>query len=314
MWSRQTSATPSLSSKRRRERWRSATDRRVGASARRSDIDGKGSARDRILLVGLGAAGDVERVELRGIVAIGVEERRDRDVDVFLLWVAMSCDLLPVVTGMVGMLGFGLSLRDASLVIVFSNLLCTIFSGISLDPGPENWSSAVDTSTLYFWLNLATVSAFTIIDCVIGGQTLSAVNSNDVSVNVGIVIVAMLALCISFFGYKVLHQYERYGWIPILVSIIIASGCGGKHFSKQAHPPPASASAVLSFGGLIAGFLIPWAALSTDFCTYILPDVSSRRVFSYVYLSLFIPNRAAHYPRNRNRRNSPQRPRLGQNL
>ena len=124
-------------------------------------------------------------------------------------------------------------------------------------------------------LNLATVSGFTIINCVIGGQTLSAVNTDDVSVNVGIVIVAIIALVISFFGYKVLHRFERYYWIPTLASIIIAIGYAGKNLTKQVAPPPANAASILSFAGLIAGYFVPWGTLSSDFCTYLSPKVSS---------------------------------------
>jgi hypothetical protein len=37
---------------------------------------------------------------------------------------------------------------------------------------------------------------------------------------------------------KVLHQYERYAWIPALVAIIIATGCGGKKLTQQAVVEP----------------------------------------------------------------------------
>ncbi|KAI1906823.1 hypothetical protein LOZ65_006827 [Ophidiomyces ophidiicola] len=240
-------------------------------------------------------------VEVRGVEPIAVEDRTDKRVgNVFLLWFTMSCNLLPVVTGMVGTLSLKLSLRDASLVIVFFNALCTAPPAYLSILGPKTglrqmiqarYSFGLYIASIVVLLNLATVSGFTIIDCVIGGQTLSALNSN-VSVNVGIVTVAVLSLVISFFGYRVLHQYERYGWIPILAGIVIATGCGGRYLSRQVEARPASAPAVLSFGGLIAGYLVPWAALSSDFCTYISPegdDDGSKRIFTSVYLGLFVP-------------------------
>ncbi|PGH03888.1 hypothetical protein AJ79_07246 [Helicocarpus griseus UAMH5409] len=239
-------------------------------------------------------------VELRGITPVAVDERTDRRaVNLFFLWFTVSCNVLPVITGMMGTLSFGLSLRDASLVIIFFNMLCTVPPAYLSILGPKTglrqmiqarYSFGLYCVYVLVLLNLATVSGFTVIDCVIGGQTLAAVNAGTISVNAGIVIVAVLALFISFFGYKVLHQYERYAWIPTLVSIIIATGCGGKNLVHQVDPPEPSAKAVLSFGGLIAGFLIPWAALSSDFCTYISPDVSSKRIFSYTYLGLLLPN------------------------
>lgn len=84
-------------------------------------------------------------VELRGIAPVPLEERVDkRYINVFFVWFTMSTNLLPwvhaffyqiqfhslimirIVTGMVGTLSYGLSLRDSSLVIIFFSLLCTI--------------------------------------------------------------------------------------------------------------------------------------------------------------------------------------------
>lgn len=90
-------------------------------------------------------------VELRGIVPVDLKDRTDRNVfSLFVLWFTISCNLLPlvkihtscsetlkcltsanqrgnsVITGMVGTLSLKLSLRDASLVIIFFNLLCTV--------------------------------------------------------------------------------------------------------------------------------------------------------------------------------------------
>jgi purine-cytosine permease-like protein len=121
-------------------------------------------------------------------------------------------------------------------------------------------------------LNLATITGFAVIDSVVGGQTLAAVNPGSISRTVGIVIIALIALVISFCGINVLHQFERYAWIPSLIGIIIAVGYVGKHLSQQAEVGPPEAATVLSFGGLVAGFIIPWGAMSSDFATYIRPD------------------------------------------
>ncbi len=60
-----------------------------------------------------------------------------------------------------------------------------------------------------------------------------------------------------------------------LISLVVATGCGGKHLHQQVEVPPASARPVLSFAGLIAGFLITWSGLASDFTTYYRPEVSS---------------------------------------
>ena len=118
-------------------------------------------------------------------------------------------------------------------------------------------------------LNLCTIAGFGVIDCVLGGSTLSAVSDGRIDSSAGIVIIAIIAMVVSFGGYKFLHQYERYSWIFALLSIIIATGVGGKHLSNQVEAPTPAVSTVVSFGGVVAGFLIPWAV---SFLQPILPS------------------------------------------
>ncbi|RYP44759.1 hypothetical protein DL768_008804 [Monosporascus sp. mg162] len=138
-------------------------------------------------------------------------------------------------------------------------------------------------------LNLATLTGFCVITCVVGGQCLSAVRDRSVSEAVGIVIIGLLALLISFCGYDVLHQYERFAYIPALICFAIVAGCGGSHFKEKADAPPATAKAVLSFGMIIASYMIPYAALASDFTTYLNPNFPSWRLFLYGYAGLVIP-------------------------
>ena len=130
--------------------------------------------------------------------------------------------------------------------------------------------------TIPVLLNLATLTGFCVIMVVIGGQCLSSVADGNLSVTVGIVITAILTLGISFCGYTVLHVYERYAWIPAIISIIVAVGTGGKELRNQTvYDAPPSAASVLSFGMIVASYMVPWACLSSDFTTYMKPDTSS---------------------------------------
>lgn len=137
--------------------------------------------------------------------------------------------------------------------------------------------------------NLATLIGFTVIICVVGGQCISAVN-NSVSPDVGIVIVALCGMAISFFGFKVLHWYETVAWAPSLLMIAIATGCGGTKLANQVAPAtPPTAAAVLSFGMIVASYMIPWACLASDFTTYFDQAAPARRVFAYGYLGVVLP-------------------------
>lgn len=94
--------------------------------------------------------------------------------------------------------------------------------------------------------------------------------------DVGIATIAILALLVSFCGFNVLHAYERYAWIPAIVAMSIASGCGGRHLKEQSTvKEPAIASSVVSFAGIVASYMLPWAALASDFTTYVNPHAPS---------------------------------------
>ncbi|CAD0010208.1 unnamed protein product, partial [Aureobasidium pullulans] len=226
-------------------------------------------------------------VETGGIVPIPVSERTNTRVHgIFTLWLTMSVNLLPIVTGMTGPLGYGLGLRDCSLIILFFSILCTIPVGYLATLGPKTAYYLVSVPVI---LNLATLTGFCVIDSVIGGQSLSAITHGHLTPDVGIVVIAILAMLVCFCGFKILHRYERFAWIPALIAIVIATGTGGKHLSNQAAFETPEASTILSFSALIAGFLIPWAALAGDFAVYMVPEASSTKVFAYTYGGLFLP-------------------------
>lgn len=118
---------------------------------------------------------------------------------------------------------------------------------------------------------MATLTGYGIIGCILGGQALSSIRPDELSVTVGIVIIALLNLIVIFCGSGWIHQFDLYAWIPSLIAILGVLGTGGKHLYMQADTEPATARSVLSFGSLIGGFFLPWAAIASDFSTYFDP-------------------------------------------
>jgi purine-cytosine permease-like protein len=49
---------------------------------------------------------------------------------------------------------------------------------------------------------------------------------------------------------------------------------GGKHLVNPPPAKPATAAAVLTFASTLAGFVIAYSPLSSDFTIYLQPDVS----------------------------------------
>ena len=159
-------------------------------------------------------------------------------------------------------------------------------------------------------LNLINMIGFSILNCILGGQALASVVNGQMSwryvlyptcdvarshtysaASVGIVVISMISLVVSFFGITVLnwwliiqhlevlkfngcYRYERISWFPVLITLVIASAIGGKHLFNPPSATPATASNVLSFASTLAGFSITYSPLSSDFTSYYRPNVS----------------------------------------
>ena len=59
------------------------------------------------------------------------------------------------------------------------------------------------------FLNMILMVGYGTIDCIIGGQILSAVSGGGMSIVVGIVIVALISWLVAVFGMAIFHVYER---------------------------------------------------------------------------------------------------------
>jgi NCS1 nucleoside transporter family len=238
-------------------------------------------------------------VEARGIRPVPMEERIDKQFSkIFFIWFSMNFNILSFSTGTLGPVVFGLGLRDSCLVILFFNLLCLAPPAYLATWGPKLGLRQMVQARYTFGyygvilpciFNLIGICGFTILNAILGGQTLAAVADGSLSWTVGIVIVTLISLCVSFCGYNFLSWYGRLAWIPVLLAFLVALGVGGKHL---ANPPPAeaaTAAAILGFAATIAGFDITYSPLSSDYTSYFHPDVSSAKIFLYSYLGLLLP-------------------------
>lgn len=184
---------------------------------------------------------------------------------------------------MLATLTFGMSLRDASLTILFFSMLCCAppaFMGCGgLNTGMRQliqarYSWGLYVVTIPLLLNAATITGFSLIAAIVGGQTMAAVNPGHVSVKVGIVVIIVISFVVSLLGVRALHAWERWSWIPNLIAIVVAVGCGGHFLFEQAEAPPAVASTVVSYGGLVAGYFLTFGGTASDYATYHNPKVS----------------------------------------
>ncbi|KAF4773960.1 NCS1 nucleoside transporter [Colletotrichum scovillei] len=240
-------------------------------------------------------------VEENGIQPVPLKERTNTNYsNLFTVFFTSLLCLLPIPTGALATAQLGLSLRDASLVIIFFALLTCVppaFMGIAgSHTGLRQLVQARYSFGYYLvgiplLLNAATVTGFSLSSSIVGGQTLAAVNPGHIDVKIGIVIACLVSFAASFIGYRALHMWERWQWLPNLVAIVIAVGCGGKHLWKQAETSPPTAAQILNYGGLMAGYFITFGGTASDFTAYHNPNKTTKfRIFSYIYLGILTPS------------------------
>ncbi|KZT63359.1 hypothetical protein DAEQUDRAFT_733926 [Daedalea quercina L-15889] len=238
-------------------------------------------------------------VEERGILPVPPAQRTDRHYSkIFFVFFSANFNILSFSAGTLGPITYGLGLRDTCLVILFFNLLTNIPPAYLATFGPRLGLRQMCQSRYSFGyfgvmimsiFNMATGMGYNILNCILGGQTLSSVSSGHLTWTVGIVIIALISLFVSFCGYRVLVWYERLMWIPVLVAYLVAIGLGGKHLVNPPPAAPAAAADILSFASVIAGFVISYAPISSDYTLYYTPDVPAWKVFMWAYLGLNTP-------------------------
>ncbi|OIW31778.1 hypothetical protein CONLIGDRAFT_652726 [Coniochaeta ligniaria NRRL 30616] len=239
--------------------------------------------------------------EENGIKPVPLSQRTNRQYsNLFTMFFTCLLCLLPIPTGMLATLVFGMGLRDSALVILFFAMITCIPPAFMATGGANTglrqqvqarYSFGLYLVTIPLLLNAATVTGFSLVSAIVGGQAIASLNPDNVSVNVGIVIVSLISFAASFMGYKALHFWERWTWIPSLISLVIAVGCGGKYLHLQSDVPPSTAPQVLSYGGLIAGYFLTFGGTVSDYSVYHDPNGASKlKIFTYTYLGFFLPS------------------------
>ncbi|QPC61091.1 hypothetical protein HYE67_003322 [Fusarium culmorum] len=206
-------------------------------------------------------------VEENGIRPVPPEERTEtQHSNLFTVFFTGLLCILPIPTGALGTVLFGLGLRDVSLIIIFNIVTCLPPAFISLG-GYKTGMRQMVQARYYFGLylvaiplllNAGTITGFTVVGSIVSGQAIAAVNKEaNISINVG---------------------------------IAIAVGCGGKHLVNQADHEPATVKNVVGYGSLMAGYFMTFGGTVSDFTVYHTPEESKRKVFAYVYLGFLIPS------------------------
>ncbi|WFD27713.1 hypothetical protein MNAN1_002718 [Malassezia nana] len=226
------------------------------------------------------------------------EQRVTHPCMIGLIWFSVNMNVLSFSTGMLAPeFGFGFKYASYTMLgfLIAWALFPAFFSLFGKNLGLRQmvharYSFGYFGACLVSILNAMTGMGYMILNAILAGETLQAVSSRgSMSATVGIVIVTVLGLIVSFFGIRVLNIIDMWFWIPVLISFAIMAGEAksgplGLHLDPNEQPP--SARSVLSMGCLMAGYYATYSAFASDVSLYLNRDKSSVLLFVVVLLGL----------------------------
>lgn len=148
-------------------------------------------------------------------------------------------------------------------------------------------------------LTLFVVAIFNVLACIgwssvnsiVGAQLINAVNP-DVPGFAGILIIAFCTFAVCLFGYKVVHVYEFWSWVPATIIFLITLGVfahSGDFVSIPWSVGTSELGGVLSFGATVYGFGTGWTSYAADYTVYQSVTQSRKKVFFATWLGLIVP-------------------------
>jgi purine-cytosine permease-like protein len=142
--------------------------------------------------------------------------------------------------------------------------------------------------------NILACLGWSSVNVIVGAQLLTAINPGSHALPgwAGILIIALSTLLITTFGYRLVHAYERWSWLPVLVIFCIVAGefgASGKFAVLPLMSGKAEAGSVLSFAASVFGFATGWTSMAADYAVY-QPETRPRRtVFLWTFGGLLFP-------------------------
>lgn len=105
----------------------------------------------------------------------------------------------------------------------------------------------------------------------------------------GILIIAFITLFITFFGYKVIHMYEYWSWIPNFIVFLVVLGVfahSGDFKNTSMGAGKAELGAILSYGSTVYGFGTGYTPFAADYTVYQPANRPRRKVFLATWLGI----------------------------
>lgn len=233
----------------------------------------------------------VAAVEPGGVEYIPGPERHGRPLQMFWTWTSPNLEFATVFVGALGVYLFGGSFTTVAAAVIIGSALGSLTHAVLSGWGPRFGIPQMvqGRAAFGFYGNIipALLNALTAgvgwfaVNTVSGTFALSALFGLPYVVSLVIIVLAQVA--IAFFGHNLIHAFERYAFVPLVVIFAVATVFIFSH-ANPAHG--FDAKAPLAFGGEMGAFLLTaaaafgyavgWNPYASDYTRY-LPDSPANR-------------------------------------
>src|ERR1700752_503936 len=234
-------------------------------------------------------------VEPGGAEFIPLNERHGRPLQLFWTWTSPNMEFATIFVGVLAVAGFGLGFWEAVLALVLGSAIGGVTQGILSLRGPKYGVPQMVLSRLGFgyWGNALPAG----LNSVTAGIGWFAVNSVSGTLPLNVlphlpqvlclVIIVGVQVVVAFFGYNLVHLFERYAFPILTVIFLIATGV----ILSKAHPGASHhtipGAFLLTFGASF-GYAVGWNPYASDYTRYFKPDTSKTAIAWGSGLGLFL--------------------------
>ncbi len=240
-------------------------------------------------------------VERHGIERVSPRTRSHvRIFDNCTMWLSSSTVLATVALGALAIPVFGLGFWDSVVAIMLFNILGTLPLAFFSTLGPKLGLRQMTISRFSFgWVGAIIMSLFNVaasvgwstVNVIEGGQLVEALSGGAIPRQVGILVITIVTTLVTIYGYRYVHRYQRYAWVPMAIIFFLLLVSAGPHIALVSTPALniAEIASFVSFGGAVYGYAVGWAPYASDYNVNQPEATSARRVFWLTFFGVAIP-------------------------
>ncbi|GME81839.1 unnamed protein product [Ambrosiozyma monospora] len=249
--------------------------------------------------------------ETRGIEKIPEEEKTQTSMwTAASMWFSANLVIATFSLGALSYSVFNLDFGTSVLCIIFFNILgaCPVafYSGFGARFGLRQmvlsrYLVGDIGMRIFALINCIACVGWGAVNIMSSAQLLHIVNGGVLPPWAGCLILVICTILVTFFGYNVIHAYEKWSWIPnlcVFIAIICRLAMDGVFKAGLPNDDgtyttwgsgKTFAGGVLSFGGTIFGFAAGWTTYAADYTVYMRTDSNQYRIFFTVLGGLCFP-------------------------